>query len=505
MSSPTHVLSKSRFVAGLQCTKRLYLETHHRDLATPPGPALERIFASGHTVGELAQQRFPGGILIDANYTETQRALVDTRKAIESGVPVLFEPAFVHQGVLVRVDVLQKRPDGRWDLIEVKSTTGVSDTHIADVAIQRYTCEGAGIDVASCSVMHLNRECRFPDLSNLFVLEDVTVRAENAWPDVGPLVTEFAQILARAQAPDVPIGSHCTRPYECPFKAHCWRAVHEPSVFTIPRLDRDKVDRLVREGITSVSGLPDSFPLSTNQRRYVDLIKRDEPYIDRQAIADSLACLEFPLQFLDFETMAEPIPRLDGLGPYSMYPFQYSLHILTQDGDLEHREYLHPDASDSRSPLARRLLLDIGATGSIVAYNAGFEQRVIETLVTCVPDAAKALRALLPRFFDLLPIFRTSYLHPAFAGSASIKKVLPVLVPDLNYDNLSVASGDVAQVVWWEMITTEEEPERRRRVESLTQYCALDTLAMVRIYQALTAEISRNDPHTRSQDEGARG
>ena len=489
MPGSTHALSKSRFVSALQCTKRLYLETHHRELASEPSIGLQRIFDSGHAVGELAQKQFPEGRLIDAPYYDTAKALRDTEAAIEAGVTVLYEPAFLYQNVLVRVDILRKGADGRWHLIEVKSTNRVSDTHIADVAIQRYVTEGAGLPVASCYVMHLNRECRYPDLSNLFVLDDVTEAVAGAFSDIGALVTEFTQILLQENAPDVPIGAHCTKPYECPFKAHCWSHVREPSIFTIPRLNERKISQLVGKGITAIADLPETFPLSENQRRYVTIARSSEPQILWPAIADTLRELAFPLYFLDFETMAEPVPRHHGLGPYWPYPFQYSLHVMQLDGTLEHREYLHPDGSDPRAPLAEQLLSDIPGAGTIVAYNASFEKRVISDLATHLPRLRRNLRSLLPRFFDLLPIFRDFYIHPEFRGSASIKGVLPVLVPELSYATLEVQSGDVAQVAWLEMLSAEEDSKRLSLAESLKAYCTLDTLAMVRIYEVLIREL----------------
>ncbi len=489
MSSPTHALSKSRFVSGLQCRKRLYLETHHRELASEPSVGLRRIFDSGHAVGELAQKEFPEGRLIDAPFYDTATALRDTESALDAGVRVLYEPAFLYRGVLVRVDILRKGDDGRWHMIEVKSTTGVSDTHIADVAIQRYVTEGAGLQVASCYVMHLNRDCRYPDLSNLFVLDDVTEAVTGAFADISALVTEFTGILLEDSAPDVPIGAHCTRPYECPFKAHCWSHVSEPSIFTIPRLNERKIAQLVGKGITTIADLPETFPLSENQRRYVAVAKGAEPRILWPSIADALRELTFPLYFLDFETMAEAVPRHHGLGPYRPYPFQYSLHIMQPDGTLEHREYLHPDGSDPRAPLAEQLLSDIGVVGTIVAWNASFEKRVISDLATHLPRLRRNLRSLLSRFFDLLPIFRDFYIHPGFRGSASIKDVLPVLVPELSYATLEVQAGDVAQVAWLQMLSTDDDSERLSLADSLKAYCALDTLAMVRIYEVLLEQL----------------
>lgn len=486
MSQSAPRLSKSRFIAGLQCRKRLYLEVHHRELATEPGPATQRIFESGHEVGELARDQFPGGILIDPPPYEVDRALRETEAAITDGASVLYEPAFIHDNVFIRIDVLSRAETGAWDLIEVKSTTKTSDTHVADTGIQRYVAGGAGLSIRNTYVMHLNRECRYPDLSNLFELDEVSDRIDEMWPELEPRVAEFNELLGQPGTPDVRIGKHCTSPYDCPFIDHCWRHVQHPSIFTIPRISEKKIDALIEQGVTGLAEVPESFKLSENQRRYVELFQSGETQILWPAVTDALASLEHPLYFLDFETMAEPVPRLDGLGPYHQYPFQFSLHVMGADGDIEHHEYLHEDGTDPRRPLMEALIRAIGPSGTIVAYNAPFEQRVIRDLSRRFSEHRRHLLGYVDRFFDLLTIFRDHYFDPAFGASNSIKHVLPVIVPELSYATLEIQSGDVAQLAWKEMLSAPDASKRLALAESLKKYCELDTWAMVRLYEELT-------------------
>ena len=487
MSEAGPSLSKSRYLAGLQCQKRLYLEVHHRELATPPPPATQRIFDTGHEVGIRAQQEFPDGILIEAQYFEKEKALDTTKAAITYGNRVLFEPAFFHDNVFIRIDILRPNVNDTWDLIEVKSVLKVSDTHIIDAAIQRYVADGDGLSINKCFVMHLNRDGTYPNLSNLFILDDVTDEVAALLPTIPNQVSELNSIIGSANAPDTPIGKHCDSPYTCQFKDHCWQHVTEPSIFGIPRISAKKINQLVSKGITSIHDIPDGFPLSENQQRHVEVFRLNKPQILWPAIRDQLATLQYPLHFLDFETQMEAIPRLPGLRPFNQYPFQFSLHILSEDGTLDHFDYLHRDASDPRPPLAKALIDTVDPTGTIIVYNAGFEKSVIANLAKAVPTLRHALYPLRNRFFDLLPIFRDYYFHPAFRGSSSIKDVLPVLVPDLSYSDLDVHSGDEAQLTWAELVTTPDQSKRLVSAESLLAYCKLDTIAMVRLYRALEA------------------
>ena len=482
-------VTKSRILAGLQCRKRLWLEVHHRELAEEPGPATRRIFDSGHEVGELARKQFPGGVLIDPPPYEIARALRETDEAIASGATSLFEPAFMFDDIFVRVDVLTLNGDDTWDLIEVKSTTRASDSHVADAAVQKYVVEGSELSVGDVSVMHLNRECRYSDLSNLFVIESVRERVSEMWPELQPRIGEFKKMLLQESAPETPIGKHCSDPYSCPFVEHCWTDVKHPSIFTIPRISKKRIDALIDEEITGIVDVPETFRLSENQRRYVDLFKNGQKKIMWPAIRDMFSELEYPLHFLDFETQADPIPRHYGLRPYDQFPFQYSLHTLYQDNSSTHREYLHTDITDPRRPLTESLIRDIGDSGTIIAYNAPFEKRVIRDLSRIFPEHRRTLHRYLQRFWDLLDIFRNYYFDPAFGGSNSIKHVLPVLVPELSYATLEVQSGDIAQLAWKEMISTQDRSKRLELEHSLKEYCKLDTLAMVELYRALRDRI----------------
>ena len=444
----------------------------------------------GHEVGTRAQQQYPDGLPVDAEYYEKQKALHTTTEAVASGKNALFEPAFLHDNVFIRIDILRPNDNASWDLIEVKSVLTVSDTHIIDAAVQRYVAEGAGLAINKCFIMHLNRDCTFPDLSNLFTLDDVTLQVATLLLSIPDQVAELNQIIARSETPDIPIGKHCDSPYTCQFKEHCWQHVTEPSIFNIPRISAKKINQLVSKGIASIHDIPDDFKLSENQQRHVDVFKNNRPQILWPAIRDQLSTLQQPLHFLDFETQMEAIPRLPGLRPFNQYPFQFSLHILYEDGNLEHFEYLHRDASDPRVPLAEALLDTVDSIGTIIAYNAGFEKSVISSLARAVPSLRQELHQFRNRFFDLLPIFRDYYSHPDFHGSSSIKDVLPVIVPDLSYSDLEVHGGNEAQLAWSELITTDDESKRLELAESLRAYCDLDTFAMVRLYQFLEKQCS---------------
>ena len=115
-------LSKSRYMAGRQCLKRLYLETYRRELADPVDPAQQARFDAGTAVGELVRQRFPGGKLVAEEYYQHERAVRTTRRLLRSvPVPPIYEAAFSFEGIRTRVDVLYKNEGPGFDMVEVKS------------------------------------------------------------------------------------------------------------------------------------------------------------------------------------------------------------------------------------------------------------------------------------------------------------------------------------------------------------------------------------------------
>ena len=172
-------LSKSRILAGLQCLKRLYLEYYQRDLADPVDESRQAIFAAGTAVGVLATKRFPGGRLVAEQHYEHSQAVRATEALLQNAsVSCLYESAFTFQDIRTRVDILRRATGGKFDLIEVKSTTGVKDVHIPDVAAQLYAVEGSGLPVDQAFLMHIDSSYVYEggtlNLEELFSLADVT-------------------------------------------------------------------------------------------------------------------------------------------------------------------------------------------------------------------------------------------------------------------------------------------------------------------------------------------
>ena len=492
MALPPHRLSKSRFMAGHQCHLRLWYDVHERHLRPPIDAAQQAIFDTGHEVGDLARERYTGGHLIAHDYRNTPAALAETRRLVESGSePVLFEPAFQHDGVLARIDVLERVPDGGWRMIEVKSTTRCKPEHVLDAAVQLWVLRGAGLDVRDAGVLTLNREYIYDgirlDLDALFKCHPVLDEADALLESVGVGVVKMQAMLAAKSAPDIEPGNHCLKPYLCPYYEHCTRNIPQPEhdIGELSGIKANRREELEAMGINEVRNVPDGFPLNRLQSiiRQAVIEGRDTIHDD---LARSLARITLPVRYLDFETFQPAIPRFAGTRPYEQIPFLFSVHTETYGMLPGHVEYIHEDNSDPRPALIERLLESLGDGGSICVYSS-FERTQIEALAATFPQHADALDAIATRLVDLHQIVRGSYYHPGFRGSFSLKSVVPVVAPYLSYDDLEVADGRLASVWYDRAISSADSDERSRRFDNLREYCARDTLAMVELHKALAA------------------
>jgi len=496
MSVPPHnipKLSKSRFGAGLQCLKRLYLECYSRELMDPVDEAQQALFDTGTNVGELARERFPSGLLISEQYYEHGLAGESTQKAISNmHVPAIYEAAFTFEDIRVRVDVLRRNDDDTFDIIEVKSSTSVKPDHVPDVAVQLHVVEGAGVVIKNVFLLHIDNKYVYEggpyELTKLFRMEDITEKARRYLSSISHLLTDMWKTLGQDEAPGIEIGSHCTKPYTCAFYSHCRQDAPEHDIEQLPRASAKLLEKLRTADIHDIREIPDGFDsLTDNQQRVRDSVVSGEPHLGSE-LSEALNQATFPLNFLDFETFNPALPAYPGTRPYQIIPFQWSLHILDTAGNLSHMEFLHDGNGDPREMVATSLLDAVGTEGSIVAYSS-YERTTIQHLAEEFPQYAERLLALCDRIFDLLKVIRESYYHPEFHGSYSVKSVLPVLVPNLGYADLGIQGGSIAAIAYARMIDSDTSTsEKAYTKDALLAYCQRDTEAMVRIFGVLKAE-----------------
>lgn len=484
-------LSKSKITAFEQCSKRLWLQTHKRDLAELD-PGSETRFAAGHAVGDAACALCQNGIMIQAE-PDMEAALNRTTELISAdNSGPLFEATFAHDGVLVRVDIMEPDGTGGWHVAEVKSSTSRKDYHLADLATQLWVLREAGVRVSSAAIRHINNQFVLAEEGNFDGLFVDTHSFSEAMPIMAGRVKAVAEIRAvlAEPEPDIQVGGHCSDPFPCEFIGYCSRDL-VPLRFPIsslPNSGKKLAEKWADHGLAELEDVPaGSFTNAVHNRIHAATVS-GTPYHDVDGARAIISQWSYPRSYLDFETIAFALPRWLGTKPWEQVPFQFSLHGEGADGQIDHKEFLSLDGSDPRRACAEALVAMVPKSGSVIAYNAGFERGCITRLAARFPDLSEDLNAIAARLVDLLPVARKHWYHRDQQGSWSIKAVLPTIPDSSGYAGLDVADGLAAQIAYLEATEPTTPADRRREIDqSLRVYCAKDTFAMIEVLHHLVS------------------
>lgn len=479
------MLSKSRYLNGLQCPRLLWVASNEPKKIPEPDAATQHIFDQGHLVGALAKKLFPRGL--DVPTDDFLRNIAMTEGFLQGEKP-LFEAGVLSDRLYSRVDILNPVNEDEWDIIEVKSATSVKEVNLHDVSFQKLCCEDNGLRIRKCFLAYINNQYVKNGEINpeeLFILQDISDEVTAACEGIRERITQMLEVIGAPTCPEVAIGPHCSNPYDCSL-TDCWEGLPEHNVFTL-YYGGKKSHELYRNGILGIADIPSGYKLNDKQRIQRACVVSGTPYVDKDAVRQFLADLVYPLYYLDFETFGTAIPLFDGTRPYQNIPFQFSLHVQeTPCGETRHFSFLAEGRRDPRPELLASLSQLIDSSGNIVSYNKSFEERVLKDLGDAFSGYASWTTNIISKLTDLIVPFRSFYYyHPSQKGSASLKSVLPA-VTGQGYEEMTIASGDDASLAFL-TITFDDVPEdeaARARGDLLT-YCKMDTEGMVRIIKRL--------------------
>jgi hypothetical protein len=477
-------------MAGLQCPRRLWLLVHEpRQYEEPvPGSPID----IGQEIGRTSHLLFPGGVEVTEKPWEHARAVTHTAVLMEdANVPAVFEAAFEYDGIRIRVDAMERLLSGGWGLREVKSSTGLKDHYIDDIALQAYVLRGDDIALASIELLHVNsayvRGAGGIVWPEFFTRLDVADDVAAALADLPSRLPVMRDCLKAGTLPEAEPGWQCGNPYPCEFWDRC--TAHKPAdwVFYLPRRSAAQAEALAARGIEAVSAIPPDFPLTARQAIIRDAVATGRPFVAPD-LARVLRSYGPPTYYLDFEAMMPPIPLYEGTRPYQTIPFQWSLHVLADHGTLRHREFLADADGDPRRAFAETLIDALSGSDAPIVVYSPYEQTRLKELAATFPDLRDPLIAIIGRLADLLPAVRRAVYFPDAGFSNSIKSVGPALCPDFTYDDLvDIADGATASAAFLQLasgaVTDPEEIDRLRM--ALRLYCHRDTLALVEMHRAL--------------------
>jgi len=331
---------------GLQCHKQLWFLKNRPELKQKKPQKELAAIESGIKVGDLAKELFPGGIEIEFDASNFKGMLKRTKNLIERGVQVIYEAAFSHKGSFVMVDILAK-VDGHWQMYEVKESTRVKRHHVQDIAFQ-WSVLVNELDISKSFVIHINKHYsrnKALDIQSLFSIEEITEQVLNLQGDVKSNLIEMIEVIDTTE-PERAIGLHCKSPFACDFRRQCWPEITNDSVFKLYRLNKGTKFKWFHQGIYTQEQAYKSKRLTSVQKLQVETRLSGNPAINPNKIEAFLNELSFPIYFFDFETFMEAVPRFEGQRPYMQMPFQYSLHVMQENGELEHFEFLGDEHTD---------------------------------------------------------------------------------------------------------------------------------------------------------------
>ncbi|WP_424946358.1 DUF2779 domain-containing protein [Candidatus Spongiihabitans sp.] len=484
-------LSKSKIMSGLQCEKRLWLEVHQPD-AKIVSDNTQWLFDSGNAVNDVARALHQGGHLIELVDWNFADAIEETKRRLNDAPQApLFEGTFVHDGVLIMADILQRDEDG-YRLIEVKSSSSVKDPYYADCAVQAWVLEGAGLTIHKVELAHINTSFIYRgagDYHGLLHYENLTDAIAEHKREVPNHVSRFKKVLAGEQ-PNIEVGDHCHTPYTCPFIEHCsapnaGESVKYP-VTCLPH-DRGISAQLLSEGIEDLRDIPHDR-LHNEQHKMMrrvcltgkaELNPRAKKFINRQP---------YPRYYFDFETIGFAVPIWKGTRPYQQIPFQWSCHMEEQSGELRHAEFLDTTGDAPMRAVTESLLQAVGDSGPIFVYGA-FEKGRLNDLAGCFVDLADDIEKVIERLVNLLPLARFNYYHPDMMGSWSLKNVLPTVAPHLDYSDLGeVRDGAAAGAAFRQITHPETDAQHAKSLtHDLLEYCKRDTEGLVALVRFLAS------------------
>ena len=472
-------LSKTNYLSYLACPEEFWMSYHQSDLMPPFSKDAQHKVEQGKIIDRLAQERFKHGGVINGEFIPQNQ--------------IAFQYQVQSERFFAKADITVFYGEKECDIYEVKASTKLKSEHKLDIAFQRMVFESQGYQVRRTFLIHVNSKYPFqhpPDLKKFLEIKEVTAKVDGIMDDTRRQSEEAWEWIHRDSLPSLTtLTNPCGNKLNCIYLKHYHTPFPNYTIFDISGIRSKKRNALLEIGVVDIQEVPMDFKLSPNQRQQVNVAQQNEVVIKREEIQAVLDGLVYPLYFLDYETFAYVFPPHEGIFPYQQMVFQYSLHVIESEGsEVQHFEYLMPSKEIPLEELFEQMSSQIHPSeGTVIVWNESFEKTQNKLMAARLPKYADFLHSVNDRVYDLMKVFNHGlYLHPEFKGSASIKKVLPVLCPELSYQDLEIQNGGAAVIQWHHMTDGRmTEDEAKQTFQDLLKYCELDTWAMVRIWEEL--------------------
>ena len=473
-------LSKSSYMLGLESDALLWIKVNDYESFPKPDAALQSRFDEGIAVEKLARTLFDG---VDLSGLDKNNNIERTKVEVENR-KIILEAGFFINNLYSRSDVLIPNKDGSWNLFEIKASTKPKVSHFKDLAFQKHVLELSGLKIRDCGVILLDRTYVRGDeldIKKLFKIEDLTEEVEEDIIDIKKRIEHMFDVINLKECPkfdfhDVPktyYGNHLVKEF----------LNNEPlnSVFNLYNIRRTKAVKMMEDGISTMNLIPNNFKLTPQQAIQIYTTANNIVNIQKDSIKNFLNNITYPVYHLDFETMSDAIPRFKNSKSHDQIPFQYSLHIEQESGEIEHKEFLYEGNKDPRPSFLENLKKDLEGAKIILVYNQSFEITRLNELAEHFPEHSEWINAAINKIIDLrLPFANFWYHNPKQKGNCSLKKVMPLFC-DKTYQALNITNGEEASLAYKNNFGN-LTPELKK---DLLAYCELDTEGMIYILRGL--------------------
>ncbi|XDD52075.1 DUF2779 domain-containing protein [Leptospira sp. WS92.C1] len=380
--------------------------------------------------------------------------------------------------------------ENTFELVVLKVSSSFKKQHILEIAFQKLVSQECGFPISKCTLLFVNSKFLFegkiqPEF--FFVRKDVTEEVASKEKETKETSRSLYDLLSKKNLPPKYASRLCSHPRSCSYPEVCLAPKIPGDIFSL-REGKEESGRLYKEGILNLKDISDTDSLTYRQKTQIKSVQTGTTHINQKVFSEFFNQIQYPIYFLDFESINPPIPVYLNSYPFQHVPFLFSLHIIREDlfQEPESFYYIDEGITDPRKGILEKLEEWILPGGTILCFNDKFEKRCLEESVTAFPEHKPWLKSIQDDFIDLAkPFWEYDYYHPDQKGSTSLKTILPVITGK-SYKDLGIKSGQMANSEFLRVKTESLSASEKEEIQkNLIQYCKLDTYAMVLILRKI--------------------
>ncbi len=472
-SEAKDLITEQNFTKFNSCPRQVYLMAKETNFSKSRS---DKYYLSGRLrdVQRDMLRSFPFGVSV---YGDVKRAAVDTKLIMEKEEEAIYNATFMVKGASARCDVIMRNGDC-YDIYAVRPTSRYT-RWIDEVLYSKIIMEASGAKAGNCYVCAIDREGGRGKILNLINVDNYKREAK-----LKERLENIFKNMSSAVLPEKNLTKQCGA---CPYFKDCFDRDGD-SIFSLKSLQFPKKMSLYQKGIKTVEDYRSFSERDERVMREILVRETDADVYNKEEIKSFLSLLKYPLGFLDFETMEVFNPTDKVLNPMDTVITQFSYHLIEKEGAKPvHYDFIADGEHYQEREAAEKLIEYIKGNHTVLMYS-DYEKICIERLIKRLPEYSNELEIIKNNLVDLEKPFARKYLvNRRMEGKSSLKKVLPALYPDcddLNYSKMAIQNGQQAESVYARLCKMTPS-EKEKAVKDLREYCALDTLAMIKLWEKL--------------------